>query len=84
MKTTAKVFIILSMIVQAILIYPIVIGAIALKKLSSAKSVEELKTMSILTLIFVNTIAGIIMLCMKDSDLTGDKPAITPSDVDVQ
>ncbi len=73
MKTAAKVFIILGMVVQCILIYPIIVGVLALKKLKTATTVDELKTMSILTLLFVNTIAGILMLCMKDGDLQNTK-----------
>lgn len=73
MKTAAKVFIILGMVVQCILIYPIIVGVLALKKLKTATTVDELKTMFILTLLFVNTIAGILMLCMKDGDLQNTK-----------
>ncbi len=74
MKTAAKIFLILGMVELGILIYPIVVGVLALKKLNSANSVKELQTMAILSLLFVNTIAGILMLCMKDEDLLEDRP----------
>ncbi len=74
MKTAAKIFLILGMIYQAILIYPIVVGILALKKLNSANNVKELQTMAILSLLFVNMVAGILMFCMKDDDLLGDRP----------
>lgn len=69
MKTAAKVFIILGMIIEGILIIPIIIGALALKKLNSATSKSELTAMGVLTLLFVNLIGGILMLCLSDDDL---------------
>ncbi len=69
MKTAAKVFIIIGMIFQGILIFPIVIGALALKKLKTATSKSELTAMGVLTLLFVNLIGGILMLCLSDDDL---------------
>lgn len=42
MKQTAKVFIWLGMIFQCVLIYPIVIGILALKKIDEAQSTDEL------------------------------------------
>lgn len=71
MKTAAKVFIIISMVFGAIVIFPIVVGAIALGTLETAKNKDELTTIAILTLIFCSPIAGILMLCMSDDDLSG-------------
>ena len=51
----------------AILCTPaIVVGGIALKKLESAKKKEDLTAISIITLIFCNLVAGILMLCMDN------------------
>jgi hypothetical protein len=69
MKTTCKIFIYLSIIFGFYLIVPIIVGIIALEKLDSAKSREEIKTIGILTLIFCSVVAGIIMLCIDDNEL---------------
>lgn len=71
MKTAAKVFIIIGMVFGAIAIFPLVVGAIALGKLGTAQNKNELTTIAILTLIFCSPIAGILMLCMSDDDLSG-------------
>lgn len=69
MKTVAKVFIILGMIFQCFLIYPIVLGAIALKKLKTANCKADFSIgWSVVVLLLVNLIAGIILLVMKDED----------------
>lgn len=69
MKTAAKVFIIISMICNFWLIYPLVLGLFALKHLDEDESTKDLLVWSILTLIFISPISGILMLCMKDEDL---------------
>ena len=68
MKQTIKVFIIIGMAISFYLIFPIVVGMIALRKLEEANSREELRGTGILTLIFCSQIAGILMLCLKDTD----------------
>lgn len=69
MKTVAKVFIILGMIFQFFLIYPVILGAIALSKMKKAKCKADFGTgWGIVTLLFVNIIAGIVLLVMKDED----------------
>lgn len=69
MKTAAKVFIILGMIFGFYAIFPIVLGAIALKKLKEAKCKADFSTgWSIVVLLLVNIIAGILLLVMKDED----------------
>ena len=68
MKTAAKVFIILGMICTFYLIFPLVVGFIALKKLKTAKSKQELTGIAVVTLIFCNLIGGILMLCLSDKD----------------
>lgn len=69
MKTAAKVFIVIGMIVQGILIVPIIVGAIALKKLNTATTKSELTGIGVATLLFCNLIGGILLLCMSDEDL---------------
>lgn len=71
MKTAAKVFIILGMIFQFYLIFPLILGAIALKKLKTAEKADDFGIgWKIVVLLFVNIIAGIILLVMKDADYT--------------
>lgn len=69
MKTAAKVFIILGMVFGFWMIVPLIVGSIALKKLNNAKSKSELTGVAICTLLFVNLIAGILMLCINDEQL---------------
>ena len=69
MKTAAKVFNILSMIFGFYLIYPLVLGIIANKKLNECKDIKSIHNWGIVVLLFVNLIAGIIMLVMKEDDL---------------
>jgi len=74
MKTAAKVFIILGMIFQCLFIYPIVLGAIALGKLKKAQKKDDFGIgWSIVVLLLVNTIAGIILLCMNDTHFADGK-----------
>lgn len=61
MKTLAKVFIIIGMVVGFWYILPLIFGAIALKKL---KNDEVTVGTAVLTLLFVNIVAGIVMLIM--------------------
>lgn len=67
--TAAKVFIIIGMVFQFFLIFPIIVGAIALSKIDKATRMEDLSTMSIFVLLFCNLIAGIIMLTITNEDL---------------
>lgn len=71
MKTAAKVFIIIGMIVGCWTILPLIFGFMALNKLKTATTKSELTTSAILTLLFVNIIGGVLMLCLKDEDLVG-------------
>ena len=50
-------------------IIPLIIAIVALVKLNRAHYKSELTVVAILTLIFVNLIAGILMLLIKDEDL---------------
>ena len=68
MKTTAKVFVYIGMFLQFYLIYPIVIGAIAIRKINKATSRKQLVGISVLVLILCSFVGGIIMLNIKDFD----------------
>lgn len=70
--TAAKIFIILSAIFGIFLLFiPTIVGCFAISKLDTAKSKNDITTMAIMTLIFCNTIAGILMLTMTDEDFGG-------------
>ena len=73
MKTAAKIFIIIGMIVGFWYILPLIFGFIALKKLKTAKKKEELTVTAILTLLFCNILGGIFMLLIKDEELVEAK-----------
>ncbi|AGJ91120.1 hypothetical protein [Mycoplasma putrefaciens] len=65
-KKIAKVFIIISMVLKAILIIPLVMGIITLKQIEKKYMTEEDKTlMGILNILFGSTIAGIFILVDK-------------------
>lgn len=65
MKTAAKVFIILGMIAGCWTILPLIFGAIALSKLNKNQMTTGWK---VVTLLFVNLIAGILLLCMPNEE----------------
>lgn len=69
MKTAAKVFTIIGMVVGFWTIIPLIVGFIALKKLKTATTKSELTAIAIVNLIFCSLIGGIIMLCLSDADL---------------
>ena len=63
MKTAAKVFIILGMIMGAVAILPLIFGGIALSKMKK----NELTTgWKVCVLLFVSVIGGILLLCMPE------------------
>lgn len=53
MKKASKVFVIIGMALGFFLIVPLAIGVNALDKINTAKKKEELKTIAILTLFFL-------------------------------
>ncbi len=87
MKKAAVVFIWVGMIMQFFLIYPIVVGALALKKLKSANTKNDLQTMGIITTFFCSLLGGIFMLCIPEEEFLGlthdNKVLITKSKVEV-
>lgn len=72
MRKAARVFLILGMIFQCYLIFPIILGIFANKCLSNAKTRDDLKTWGILSIFFVSTLGGIFMLCIRDEELTNN------------
>ena len=73
MKTVAKVFIIIGMVAGWWMIAPLIIGAIALKKLKDAKCKDDLGVaICVVVLILCSTPAGIIMLFMRDEHFCGE------------
>lgn len=72
MKTAARVMLIIGMVLGCWLIFPIVIGVLALVKLEEIKKKDDLLLWALLSLFLVNLVAGIIMLCMSDEDLLED------------
>ena len=75
MKTAAKVFIILGMILQFWYIIPLIVGIIALRTMKKQKPSVGL---SIVVLLFCNTIAGILLLCSKEEEYIVPAPAEVP------
>ena len=70
MKSAAKVFIWIGMIIQCVLIYPIIIGFLALRKIESATSKNELQSIGIITTLFCSLLGGVFMLCLNENDLS--------------
>jgi hypothetical protein len=64
MKTVAKVFMIIGMVCGFWTILPLIFGIIGLKKLNNGEMTTGWKVM---ILLFVNVIAGILLLCDKDA-----------------
>ena len=69
MKTASKVFIWIGMIAQFYLIYPIIVGILALRKIDEAVDRNELQTFGLITLFFCSLLGGVFMLCIKDEEL---------------
>ncbi len=72
MKKITKILIIIGMALEWFLIYPVVLGICAIKKLESAKFKSDLVSWSIITLVFVSPVAGILMLTLRDEDLSDE------------
>ena len=65
MKTAAKVFIILGMIIGFWMILPLIFGGIALSQMSTKKPSVGI---SICVLLFCSLLGGVFLLCSKDED----------------
>ena len=65
MKTAAKIFIWIGMIVGFWTILPLVFGIIALKQMKTQKPSTGIR---VCVLLFVNLLGGIFLLCSKDEE----------------
>ncbi len=65
MRTAAKVFIVLSMILLCWTIVPLIVGICAFVQLND-ETRKPTTAMSVVTLLFCNLIAGILMLCIEE------------------
>jgi len=65
MKTAAKVFIIIGMVVGFWTVLPLIFGIIALKQMKTQKPSTGI---SICVLLFCNLIGGILLLCSKPEE----------------
>ena len=79
MKTAAKVFIIIGMIIGFWMILPIIFGALSLGKINSATQKSELIGLGICTLIFCSVLGGIFMLCIPEEQLNKGAAALAPT-----
>ncbi|MBP3333272.1 MAG: hypothetical protein J6M35_04410 [Clostridia bacterium] len=68
MKTAAKIFIIIGMVVGFWSILPLIFGFIALNKLKKATNKSDIIVAAVLALIFCNMIGGILMLCIPETE----------------
>lgn len=73
MKKAAKAFIWIGMIFGFYMIYTIVVGVLALKKINRATTKAELQGIGIVTLFFCSFLGGIFMLCIDETDLADSK-----------
>ena len=81
MKTAAKIFIILGMIVTFWLIVPIIVGIIALQKMEEATSHKDIVGIGVVTLIFCSVLGGIFMLLIPDSEFASADQNQTNSNI---
>ena len=82
MRKAARVFLILGMIFQCYLIFPVVLGIFANRCLTNAKTKDDLRTWGILSIIFVSVLGGIFMLCVRDEELQGDEASsVAPREI---
>ena len=73
MRKASKVFLIIGMCLTFYLVFPVVLGIFALKKLNEATSSKDLTKWGILSIIFVSVLGGIFMLCIKDAELQNNQ-----------
>lgn len=75
MKTAAKVFIIIGMVIGCWTILPLIFGGITLSKMKTATKKEDLTVWAVLTLIFCSLVGGILLLCCDEAEFA--PPQIT-------
>lgn len=83
MKTAAKVFIWMGMIFGFYMVYPLVIGIYALKKINHTTSKTDLISFGIVTLFFCSFLGGILMTRIEESpqDFTGENRTIVKTEI---
>ena len=69
MKTAAKIFTIIGMVVGCWMIVPIIVGILSLNKMKTATCKSDLTVMAILNLLFCSMLGGVFMLLIKDEEL---------------
>ena len=75
MKSAAKIFTIIGMIVGFWWIVPIVVGWLSLKKLDEAQSKSELTTMAILNFLLCSWIGGLLMFLVNENEFPAGEAA---------
>lgn len=70
MKTAAQVFIWFGIIFGFYMIFPLIVGIIALKKISQCSSKTELQNYGIITLFFCSFLGGLFMMLINDEHST--------------
>ena len=68
MKTVAKVFIIIGMVLEFWLILPLIFGIVTINKMKTTTCKADMTTWGILSLLFVNLICGILILLVSDDE----------------
>lgn len=66
--TAAKIFIIIGMVLQFYLVYPLIVGTIALNKLKLAQEKKNLTTIGIISIFLCSIIGGILILSIDEKD----------------
>jgi hypothetical protein len=80
MKTAAKVFIIIGMIVGFWYVLPLIFGIIALNKMKKGKPSVGF---SVCVLIFCSLLGGIFLLCSKEEEYAAPAPAPAVEEVEI-
>lgn len=65
MKTPAKVFIIIAMVLEFWLIFPLIVGILALKQMETHKPSTA---MCVCVLLFCSLLGGIFLLCSEECE----------------
>ena len=69
MKTTAKVFLIIGMVLGFYAVFPLIFGVKTINRLNCARHKSQLTAWGVLSIIFVSIIGGILVLCIPQKEL---------------
>lgn len=69
MKKAARIFLIIGMVLTFYLVFPVVFGIIAIRKLDYGATKEELTLWGVLSVFFVSTLGGMLMLLMDPKEV---------------